>query len=546
MVAIPWYIPFNGGGDVSSPNTIDWYNNEAYGHNQNDVVFPLISYGAFQKSPSGGSETDDDELKTYTSKFDLDKYNRWYVESFYPSLSMLETMKKAFEWKKYAVGGNAFTDNILKDVFMSTNLADGQVPIYNLGNPKFGQVSLSSTLNTSGKTYYSQELNYPYFKVFGNVETEASYLESKTEYNFESVFMYDLLGSGSSVTVDAPSYMYQPNEKVIVVPASGFYKVEMRVNSTLNTTGSLTVMHHIYDPFERTMSDESISLPVGFTENTPIEIALVRNYNDNYELIKGKRNKNYETGNPNQDSYTIDGRTYSNVNDWLTCFPHEDPYNSTLPTKQNDLTLYNTQGRRRNDGSVSSHVGSRRSGAVTRAGTVSGHEPYDHSGGGDTTVHGDGFDSDSGRRWTPAKLGYIYNDGEIMCYDQAVSDAVICGFSSFYGGVASVMKNGYSWSKSNAEENQAFYPEIGYSFMRRDENNNIITEDTDYHYNTYINTPVSYVNSQNTSMNGFISCMVWLEKDDILELMEVHRGFTTTAGTNVTYNTTTNVEFKIT
>ena len=543
---IPWYIPFNGGGDVSSPNTIDWYNNEAYGHNQNDVVFPLISYGAFQKSPSGGSETDDDELKTYTSKFDLDKYNRWYVESFYPSLSMLETMKKAFEWKKYAVGGNAFTNNILKDVFMSTNLADGQVPIYNLGNPKFGQVSLSSTLNTSGKTYYSQELNYPYFKVFGNVETEASYLESKTEYNFESVFMYDLLGSGSSVTVDAPSYMYQPNEKVIVVPASGFYKVEMRVNSTLNTTGSLTVMHHIYDPFERTMSDESISLPVGFTENTPIEIALVRNYNDNYELIKGKRNKNYETGNPNQDSYTIDGRTYSNVNDWLTCFPHEDPYNSTLPTKQNDLTLYNTQGRRRNDGSVSSHVGSRRSGAVTRAGTVSGHEPYDHSGGGDTTVHGDGFDSDSGRRWTPAKLGYIYNDGEIMCYDQAVSDAVICGFSSFYGGVASVMKNGYSWSKSNAEENQAFYPEIGYSFMRRDENNNIITEDTDYHYNTYINTPVSYVNSQNTSMNGFISCMVWLEKDDVLELMEVHRGFTTTAGTNVTYNTTTNVEFKIT
>lgn len=544
LTDIPWYLPFDGAGD--SGNTINYYNNEAHNLAQHEVVFPLVSYGAFQKSPSAGTESDDD-IKEFSSKFDLDKYNRWYVESFYPSLSMLETMKKAFEWKGYSVAGDAFHNFFLRDVFMSTNLADGQIPIYNLGNPKFGQVSLSASLSTNGQSYYPQELNYPYFKVFGNVETEGSYLESKTEYNFESVFMYDILGSGS-VNVNAPSYMYQPNEKVIVIPASGFYKVTMNVSSTLNTTGNLTVMHHIYDPLYRTMSDESISLPVGFNENTPIEIALVRNYEDNYELIKGKRNKNYETGNPNEETYTVNNRTYPNVNDWLTCFPHEDAYNSTLPTKQNDLTLYNTQGRRRNDGSVSEHVGGRRAGAVTRAGTVSGHEPYDHSGGG-TTVHGDGFDSDSGRRWSPAKLGYVYNDGEIMAYDQAVSDAVICGLSSFYGGVASVMKNGYSWSKSNADENQAFYPEIGYSFMTRDtETGGVVFENTQHNYNTYINTPISYVNvnQQGTSMNGFISCMVWLEKDDVLELMEVHRGFTTTAGTNVLYNTTTNIDFTIT
>ena len=531
---IPWFIPFDGAG--TSGNSIDYYNAQV----SPDAVFPLVSYGVFQKSP----QTSDDIGNKYTSKFDIDKYNRWYVESFYPSLKMLETMKKAFEYKGYNVAGDAFNDVFLKDIYMSCNLADGQVPVYNLGNPKFGQVSLSATLSTSGKSSYQQELNYPYFKVFGNVETEGSYLESKTEYNYESVFMYDILGGGT-VSVENPSYMYQPNEKVIVIPADGFYKIELSASTTLNSTGNLTVMHHIYDPLYRTMSEESINLPVGFTENTPIEIALIRNYEDNYELIKGKRNKNYVNGNPNDETYTVNYRTYSNVNDWLTCFPHEDAYNSTLPTKQNDLTLYNTQGRRRNDGSVSEHVGGRRSAAVTRGGSVGGHEPYTSGGGG--TVSGDGFDSDSGRYWTPAKLGYIYNDGEIMAYDQAVSKAFICGFSSFYGGVASVMKNGYSWSKSEADVNYGFYPEIGYQSMRREAGTgNIVFEETQYNYNTYINTPISRVNSSNTGMTGFISCMVYLNKDDVLELMAVHRGFETTGGTNVLYNTTTNINLKIT
>ena len=487
-----WDIPFDGAG--SSGSTIDFYNDAITNRTRNDVCFPLVSYGAFQKSPSGTTTADDDEdtLKTYTSKFDLDKYNRWYVESFYPSISMLETMKKCYEYKGFSVAGDAFQDTFLKDVFMSVNLADGQTPIYNLGNPKFGEVSLSATLSTSGKSYYQQELNYPYFKVSGPVADEYT-SSNQQEYNYASVFMYDILADGQ-VTVNAPSYMYQPNEKVIVILADGFYKVEMTVSSTLNTSGSLNVMHHLYSASNREMYEDNVTLGVGFRENTPIEVALVRNYKDSYELIKGKKNKNYTNGNPNDTSA-------NNVNEWLTCFPHEDAYNATLPTKQNDLALYNTQGRRRPDGSVSEHVGQR------RGSTISGRH-----------TDGDGFNDDSKRRWTPVKLGYVYNDGEIMAYDQAVSKSFVCGFSSFYGGVASVMKNGYSWSKSESEEQQAFYPEIGYSFMRRTEDGGTSFEETQYNYNTYINTPVSYVNvnNQGTSMNGFISCMVYLKKDDVL------------------------------
>ena len=536
-----WEIPFDGAGD--SGNTINYYNTEAYNYRRDDVCFPLISYGAFQKSPSGttAGESDEDALKVYTSRFDLDKYNRWYVESFYPSISMLETMKRAFEFKGYSVGGDAFRNQYLKDVFMSVNLAEGQNPTYNLGNPKFGSVSLSASISTSGKSCYQQELNFPYFKVFGHT-SDNGYLENVTEYNMTSVMLYDVLADGNP-TVNHPSYMYQPNEHIIVIPASGFYKIQMTASTTLNSSGSLNVMHHIYYPIERKIEDETISLAVGLRENTPIEIALVRNYDDNYELIKGKNNKNYVNGNPNDETYT-EGRVYPNVNEWLTCFPHEDAYGSTTPTEHNNLTLYNTQGRRRVDGSVSTHVGGRRASTVTR-GDDSGTYNYGNVNGRGNTVDGNGFDSNSGRRWTPTKLGYVYKDGEIMAYDQAVSPAFICGLSSFYGGVASVMKNGYSWSRSESRENQAFYPEIGYDFMTRNESGGTDFEETQYNYNTYINTPISYVNGTNTTLNGYVSCMVYLEKDDILQLMAVHRGLETTAGTNVYYATTTNVSLDI-
>lgn len=536
-----WGIPFDGAGD--SGYTINYYNSEMNNSNRNDVCFPLICYGAFQKSPSGTTQvSDDDTLKEYTSRFDMDKYNRWYVESFYPSLSVLEVIKRAFEYKGYTVGGDAFEDLLLKNIYMSVNLADGQSPTYNLGNPKFGAVSLTANMTSSGSTAYEQELNFPYYKVFGHVST-GEYLDNVTEYNLTSIMLYDVL-SNNNVTVNAPSYMYQPNEHLIVIPADGFYKVEMRVTSNLLSTGNITVAQNLYDHLNREFSYEDIQLPVGFNENTPIEVALLRNYEDNYELIKGKKNRCYANGNPNDETYT-EGRVYPNVEEWLTCFPHEDAYSSTLPTKQNDLTLYNTQGTRRADGSVSSHVGGRRSAAVTR-GDVSGHEAYNGGSGNGTTVDGNGFDRNSGRRWTRAKLGYVYNDGEIMAYDQAVSKSFICGVSSFYGGVASVMKNGYSWSKSVSEENQAFYPEIGYSFMTRNESGGTDFEETQYNYNTYINTPVSYVNSTNTTLNGYISCMVYLNKNDVLQVMAVHRGYETAIGNAVYYQTSSNVELSIT
>lgn len=486
---------------------------------ETDVVFPFVSYGAFQKSPYN----QDDVAKDYTSKFDLDQYNRWYVESFYPSHRMLGTLRRAFEYKDYAVGGDAFQDVYLNNIYMSTNLADGQIPQYNIGNPRFGAVDLSAhftaTTSTAG---YAQELHFPYYKVSAK-ESTVTY-DVAEEYNFKDIEIHDLLERNNSVIVNAPTYLYQPDEHIIVIPCDGFYKIEMSVNSRLLTTSAITAAQYTrYSQAEEELEEEDLSLTPGFSEITPLEVALVRNYDDNYELIKGKNNTEYVDGNPNDE---IAWDRYENQKNWETCYPHEDPYSSELPSEKNDLTFRNGSNRMKGRERNSYTSGERMSGQRTRGGTI---------------------ERDGDRRWSYMDYGYINNDGEIMAYDQAVSEAFICGFSSMKGGTVSVMKNGYSWSKSNSTKNEAFYPEVGYSKLFRQEGTgNIQTEQTRFNENIYINTPISRITTTNNTMNGYVSCMVYLKKDDILQLYAIHRGYHTKVGNVVRYSTSSDVTLKIT
>ena len=148
---LDWYIPFLGAQTINEVNADS-------GNTQ--VFFPLVSYGVFQKKPYFTDEV----ASEYTSKFVIDGYNKWWIESFYPSLSVNETLRKCFEKRGYTVGGDIYTDQHLKNIYMSTNLADEQIPVYNLGNPRIGRIGLTCSLNTSNTSYYTQELEYPYFQ----------------------------------------------------------------------------------------------------------------------------------------------------------------------------------------------------------------------------------------------------------------------------------------------------------------------------------------------------------------------------------------------
>lgn len=508
MTDVPWSIPFEGAGNTA--HTIDYYNQVT----SSGVTFPFVSYGAFQKSPYN----EDDIGKDYTSKYDLDKYNRWYVESFAPSLNMLEYIKRAFKWKGYTVGGDVFRNPSLNTIFMSTNLDNDQTPDYNIGNPKFGSVELSTVLTTNPGGAYAQELKFPYYMITAK-ESNITFDVAK-EYNFKDIEIYDMLENGS-VTVTNPTYMFQPDEHIIVIPADGFYKIEMSVTASLNTNTKFTAAQYTrYNQAEEELYEEDLELTPGLSEITPLEIALIRNYDDNYELIKGKNNTEYVDGNPNDE---IAWDRYRNQHNWQTCYPHEDPYSADLPSEKNDLTFRNTSNRMGGERSSSSN---RMGGQRTRGGTI---------------------DRDLGdRKWSYMNFGYVYNDGEIMAYDQAVSEAFICGFSSLKGGTVAVMKNGYSWSKSIATQNEAFYPEIGYSKIFIEGSDAIQTEQTRYNENTYINTPISRVSSTDRNLTGSLSCMVYLKKNDVLQLIAVHRGYHTEVGNTVRYSTTSNVNLKIT
>ena len=495
------------------------------------ATFPLVSYGAFQKDPVSA----DTVGATYTSKFDLDKYNRWYVESFYPSINMVETLKKAFETKGYTVGGDVFQDPVLRQIYMSTNLADEQVPQYNLGNPSFGNVQLSAT-TTLDSLGYQQELKFPYEKVQLRNPDEG---EDLYKYNYDSVMIYDLLSSG--VTTDqSPSYMYQPNEHIIVIPKSGFYKIELSAATTI-FGGNLTATLWTRDEYGYAWTHNNETIAKSVSGTCPIEIALVRNYDDNYELIKGKNNIEWLNGKP--EDVTLDWtRNPQNKVTWLTCFPHESPVQAKLPTEKNDLTIVNETRMGGNSG------GSRRSSSNDSSSNITSSSG-NFSGRRGSTRGGTIDPTGGGRVFSTAKYGYMYQDGEVMVYDQAVSPAFICGLSSYQGGVSSVMRNGYSWSKSESRLNEVFAPVHGYDYVYRTSGSTptITGDPTSYNANSYINTPFfGQCTAATLNMTGNISCMVWLEKDDIINLFGVTRAYSNANGQVVTYNPQVSVQLKIT
>ena len=73
MNELKWEIPFDGIDTINKTNRD--YNSDYY--------FPLVSYGVFQKEPE---ESYGNDSNFYTPKYTIDQYNKWYLESFPPSI----------------------------------------------------------------------------------------------------------------------------------------------------------------------------------------------------------------------------------------------------------------------------------------------------------------------------------------------------------------------------------------------------------------------------------------------------------------------------
>lgn len=512
--------------DYSGATTINAVNNDM----SSKYYFPFLSYGVFQKD----YVTSDQVGNTYTSKFLIDKYCKFYHSSFFPSINVSEEIRQLFEKEGYTVNGSLFTDPWLSNVYSSVNLNDEQVPMYNVGNPLFGKVDISfhwdnksSVLSDNSHTSkignggIVQDLSYPFYRVDGRM-TDLSQFHGDTaiEYNFDKILLYGMLDTknNKSVTVSSntKSYMYDPNEMVIVIPTDGWYKITFECkNISLDkskTTFKAKQWNATYnskDAFEK----REMTITKDSFDTCPLEIQLVKNYDNNVELIKGDTNIVYETGNPNDKTYTIKGSGYTgstldNRYEWRTSFPHQELQGATSPTKTDNIV---TTAISNQNGFGNQYLG----GGTNGGGSF---------GGGNKRPSTSTTQSSSSSSSKYKSFGYVSSDG-MFPYDQVVSTAFICGYSSMGNECVSVMRRGYSWSRLSSVYNNILANVSGMTFLYV-ESGQTKEKATEYQTNTYRNASNTLVKTKSSNNGSFsVTCLTYLKRNDILEPMAIQRDY---------------------
>lgn len=151
MNEILWKVPFKGNSTI----------NEVNADSTSKYFFPLVAYSLFQKVPWN---TTDSGNRRYSDKYQIDYSNRFYYNTFVPSLNLVELLKKCCELKGYTLQGDILSDRILNDIYLSNYIADEQDPLYNLGDSDMGEASFNFTFqNTTDTTSISSMdfIEYP-------------------------------------------------------------------------------------------------------------------------------------------------------------------------------------------------------------------------------------------------------------------------------------------------------------------------------------------------------------------------------------------------
>lgn len=511
MNELDWKIPFNGSGSINTYNA----------DSSSKVIFPLVSYGVFQKKPISTQY----DYNTYTGKFQLDKYNKWYYESFNPSPNLLEIVRRLFEQKGYTVQGDIFQDSIVPNLFMSTNLANDQVPTYNLGEPNLGSAVITTEFsnyinkNTGASRYANfleHSLGFPYQRVSTHDDEQ---------FNFPSVDIYDLWSEpNSKITRQSQHYLFDDFSNCIVVPADGLYKIKMTVGVTLPTQ-ALKAQEYINPPRSTDLDTITVNLNNSLKDDMPVEIQLVKNNNE-CELIHG----------PLQWEFNRGDRT--KIYTWNTAYPHEALYSASNPTVFNANYSSGATSSRRNGGGV---FGANRG----TFGSGGGYFGTGRRSAGNSNTSQSGYRG----RQSEAFLGYMPKPGELLAYDPWVNGDFIMGLSTLSGGTPAIIKNGYSWNKSVADKYNARYDEKGYWRLDRKRVNSNFTYNykytqTGFNKNTLQDSPANVCSLEDKSMTGVVSGIVELKRNDVLMLKALSRHWASDSG-DVYYNFDANVTVEI-
>lgn len=530
MNELNWKVDFDG------TSTINDVNNNLSSTNELGYYFPLVCYGAFKKKPYA---VYGNSVNMYTDLLQIDAFNRWYWESFHPSFSLVELVKRCFEHKGYTLNGDILNDMVLRNIYLSEYIDSSQDPVYNLGKTSIGTLSMNGTFtpgsplssrggSTFGATTRSggvessnteslatktiNTLSYPKEKVYG----------LNNEYNFDTVAAWDVFATPASMTdpnsthympVLSNQYIYRKADKnstsgFIVIPADGLYTIELScsvdISSVYSEFSSVKYTQKKWDGDLKDpgIAEEEIDISSASSRTfdvLPVEIQLVRN-TDEPELIWTAENV-IKTGNVTGDAAG-----------W-TQYPHE--------TNDNALITGGLKGN---------------TSVANKNGNFGGNRNYKALGD-----------------------RYYVDKGTTIAYDPKVNEGFICGFTTANKS-CSVLKNGMSWDKTITTYNQTHYIQPGYKkAIWGGKGSYTGSELTDYNTNS-LNCPnTNYWQQTNNTGQGRVTCVVELKKNDKISLKVLTKSFmkltvgttrngrtTYTTNEDVTYNPVVTYNLKLT
>lgn len=492
MSDLDWKVDFNGTSTINSVN--GWYDSGYY--------FPLVCYGAFQKDPKA---TYNNEINQYTDLLTIDYYNKWYWESFHPSLSLLETVKRLFRQKGYNVSGDIFNDKAMKMIYMSEYIDSSQDPYYNLNKSEIGDLHIAGSYSNDGmldgNTVSNNTSSFITARSFANSVVSSfqdltfpKELVSEDTYQWDRICWFDIFGTNTgnsrhNFTVPPTNtYLYRQNSPdntsgFIYIPATGLYTIELTVNNiSIEDEQSDNIWYNKkekeYKDSEWQIVEKETPLQKNF-DMMPVEIHLLRNSNET-ELI-GTADEKY------------------------IMYPHEMDYTKYKKIQKN--TGGTTSGSTGRPGGGGSFGNGRRARAVTTSSDTA------------TTTSDRGNFSGTRNGYAIPDEVYYTPKGNTIAYDPYASPNFICGFSTLNNSCA-VIKNGKSWNPSVSDFNQSHYRNNGY--IKRDAKGNE-THST-YNYTTLQCPNTDYFSTTGTyTRNGKVTCVVELKKNDILYLELITR-----------------------
>ena len=276
---IDWRVPFKG---VSTINEVNADMSTKY-------FFPLVAYSLFNKVPKNETQSGN---RIYSLKKNIDTTNRFYYNSFVPSLNMVELLKNCCKLKGYELGGTIVQDKILNEIYLSNNISSDQDPLYNYGDGDMGEVSFDFDFdNTSSRNNVKSYLTY-------ELEYVPPYPQNDPEHNFKNYdtsIVFNVSKYAQKSNIENKSKMY--NSGVVSIPADGWYEIEfdaefgvMAEQGTLSGVSQCTgVSFNANDGYVRNYKDVNVDYSL---ESMPVELKVMKwNASDGdidaltYELI---------------------------------------------------------------------------------------------------------------------------------------------------------------------------------------------------------------------------------------------------------------------